>query len=66
MRIFFDNRSSTGYVIQRCYHLYNGEKCPNRGIKLELVEKEVAQALPNFKDKLEKVFEGLNKKRKLG
>lgn len=66
MRIFFDNRSSTGYVIQRCYHLYNGEKCPNRGIKLELVEKEVAQALPNFKDKLEKSIRRIKQEKEAG
>lgn len=66
MRIFFDDKSSTGYVIQRCYHLYNGEKCPNRGIKLELVEKEVTKALPNFKSLLEKSVQRLQQEKEAG
>lgn len=53
MTIRKDNKSSIGYTIKRCEYLQvNGEKCPNCGIKVEFVEKEVIKKIIEFKDNL--------------
>ncbi|MBD1379248.1 recombinase family protein [Metabacillus arenae] len=48
-----DNKSSVGYTIKRCEYLIDkGDKCPNRGMKLEILEKEVLKRLKEKREKL--------------
>jgi DNA invertase Pin-like site-specific DNA recombinase/transcription elongation factor Elf1 len=53
MSIRKDNKSAVGYTLKKCEYLqYDGNKCPNCGVKIEFIEKEVINELDRFKERL--------------